>query len=137
MDLLICHGCRHFYNRVAFPELKMNDVCPSCSDEDNPEEGWQLKQWETDIYINVYLVDKVYGGREEGGWWYDVGYPVESICCDSPREAEEVLRRMQEKYEKKNEGRRPISSVLSEGEFRVHIETHFAEHWPEKRPHYE
>lgn len=27
-------------------------------------------------FIGVYLVDRSYGGPEEGGWWYDSGYTV-------------------------------------------------------------
>lgn len=30
------------------------------------------------LYVNVYLVSQVYGGPEEGGWYYDVGEPMGS-----------------------------------------------------------
>lgn len=29
-------------------------------------------------WVNVYLVDRAYGGPEEGGWWYDTGTAVRS-----------------------------------------------------------
>jgi hypothetical protein len=33
-----------------------------------------------DWYVNIYKVDRAYGGPEEGGWYYDVGELVESKC---------------------------------------------------------
>lgn len=30
-------------------------------------------------YANAYLTDRLYGGPEEGGWWYDTGEPVMSL----------------------------------------------------------
>ena len=27
-------------------------------------------------YVNLYKEGMGYGGPEEGGWWYDEGYPV-------------------------------------------------------------
>ena len=29
------------------------------------------------VFINVYRVNRDYGGPEEGGWWYDTGEFVE------------------------------------------------------------
>jgi len=30
-------------------------------------------------YANAYLTDRLYGGPEEGGWYYDVGEPIMSL----------------------------------------------------------
>lgn len=38
------------------------------------------------IYINAYAVVRAYGGREEGGWYYDVGEPIASIPIPTQRE---------------------------------------------------
>lgn len=38
------------------------------------------------LYANAYHTDRLYGGPEEGGWYYDVGSPVMSlpfICNDT------------------------------------------------------
>jgi hypothetical protein len=35
------------------------------------------------MYVNVYLVGRMYGGREEGGWYYDVGTPMAAIPVPS------------------------------------------------------
>ena len=31
------------------------------------------------LYVNVYLVSQLYGGAEEGGWYFDAGEPLGSI----------------------------------------------------------
>ena len=40
------------------------------------------------LYVNVYQVERAYGGSEEGGWWYDAGTVLETkerLCaCDLP-----------------------------------------------------
>lgn len=38
------------------------------------------------LFANAYHTDRLYGGPEEGGWYYDVGSPVMSlpfICNDT------------------------------------------------------
>jgi len=39
-------------------------------------------------YANAYLTDRLYGGPEEGGWYYDVGEPIMSLpfVCDESEE---------------------------------------------------
>jgi len=34
------------------------------------------------IFVSVMEIERVYGGPEEGGWWYDVEIPVETIKVD-------------------------------------------------------
>ena len=96
-------------------------------------------------YINVYLVDRAYGGPEEGGWYYDYGNPVESrrVRVDWPQptlhpdEYSHQLTFLKARYKQLNEGRPSIHSVLSEGRYKVIEEDRFARSWPEKTPHYE
>jgi hypothetical protein len=38
------------------------------------------------LFVNVYLVSRVYGGPEEGGWWYDSGEPLASVPVPANRE---------------------------------------------------
>jgi hypothetical protein len=39
------------------------------------------------FFVNVYEIYNLYGGPEEGGWWYEHGEPIESVRCDSMEEA--------------------------------------------------
>jgi hypothetical protein len=31
------------------------------------------------LYVNAYAVTRHWGGREEGGWWYNAGAPLASV----------------------------------------------------------
>lgn len=92
------------------------------------------------IYINVYHVERCCGGMEEGGWYYDdytseLVVPLlapEDVC---PFEhAVQELERWSKRYN--NDGRRPLSSVLSNGEYRLHIEMLPKESETTEVPHY-
>lgn len=134
---LICCNCRQTFNTEHNADLKVGDPCPTCTPEDEPQMGGELHGWNSDIYINVYLCDQMYGGGEEGGWWYLAGWPVESRLCHSMSDAQAELNKLTQVYDEENKGRRPISSVLSRGEYQVRLEPRFAEPWPQRRPHYE
>tara|TARA_X000000950_G_scaffold231210_1_gene279700 strand:+ start:278 stop:670 length:393 start_codon:yes stop_codon:yes gene_type:complete len=97
-------------------------------------------------YVNLYLIDRALGGWEEGGWWYDYGIPQQShIFTPEDGEPEEqfnmrveyFLEEKEREVKEMNEGRRPISSVLSEGRYWVGEEDAPAESWPKERPYYE
>jgi len=38
------------------------------------------------LYVNVYLVAQVYGGPEEGSWYFDAGQPLASIPIKTKQE---------------------------------------------------
>jgi hypothetical protein len=90
----------------------------------------------TTKYINVYMLDRAYGGPEEGGWWFTYGEPVRSFSYRSERVKERLLRRVQCVVDALNEGRTSINSVLSAGEFAVRQDGHPAEAFPKERPYY-
>lgn len=100
--------------------------------------------------VALYLVDRHYGGPEEGGWWYDAGQRVDThyygaadvafpTIHASEQSAAEACRRANEMYEEGlNRGRRPISSVLSEGRFLFMVRDGYPPaRWPECKPRYE
>jgi len=91
---------------------------------------------ERTIFVNVYLIDRAYGGPEEGGWWYDCGQIIAVYPCDT-KEAASKLKDWLEKGRYSNEGRRDIGSVLSEGIFNVVLAWEPGENYPRYRPHYE
>jgi hypothetical protein len=103
--------------------------------------------------VAIYLVDRKYGGPEEGGWWYDAGKRVDSDLEGVPGksidrltgsypESDVALYRMNELQKLLdntiNVGRRDIGSVLSTGQYRAQIFEGLApERFPTTRPHYE
>jgi hypothetical protein len=89
-------------------------------------------------YVNVYEVSRAYGGSEEGGWWYDTGWPILSLpipdCLPDPRTAAlEMCLTLRLDYPET--GRR--GSVLGGEDYGVYIETEPAAPYPEYQPRYE
>ena len=87
-------------------------------------------------FVNVYLVNRCYGGSEEGGWWFDAGEIVECVPCRN----EVFARKVKESFEKgeySNEGRRELSSVACGGVYEVVIEDRPGEDYPKEKPFYE
>jgi hypothetical protein len=91
------------------------------------------------FYVAVYLVDRAYGGPEEGGWWYDTGDLVRVIrTTPSENKAYELAGRLNGHLRRLNYGRRPVSSVLSDGVYRAQVWSDLPpKFYPETRPHYE
>lgn len=93
--------------------------------------------------VCLYLVDRAYGGPEEGGWWYTYGQPVIERDLPLPswhateREAFIAREAMEERCKELNKGRREISSVLSEGRYQACICEGQPQPFPARRPHYE
>jgi hypothetical protein len=93
--------------------------------------------------VSIYMVDRAYGGPEEGGWWYNCGAPVLALgkftrCFETYQEAM-VYRDdlVVHQLPLLNKGRRPISSVLSEGRYDVVIdEDEYPTPFPKERPYY-
>jgi len=77
------------------------------------------------LYVNVYIMDRAYGGPEEGGWYYDTWeiVPEESVIGTSEEDAERLLEEKQAWADAENKGRRGPSSVRSEGHYKVRLET--------------
>jgi hypothetical protein len=63
-------GCAEKWDNEA-EEL----YCPTCENESSYlQPGTERK-----VYVNAYSVYRVFGGREEGGWYYNVGQFLSSI----------------------------------------------------------
>lgn len=93
--------------------------------------------------VSIYMTDRAYGGPEEGGWWYGTGEPVKELgmhtrCFHILEEAQEYAEVLRNTIlPDLNKGRRPISSVLSEGQFDVQIdEDEYPAPYPKERPYY-
>lgn len=72
------------------------------------------------VFPELYLVSREYGGPEEGGWWWD-RYVLEKtfqariIECSCDREFLQRTMDRLARFLNKVEGRRNLSSVLSDG----------------------
>ena len=93
-------------------------------------------------YLNVYIVDRAYGGPEEGGWWYDYGVPYASVPLgedDGPAYHQPAVQKAAWKrwVKASNEDRPQVSSVSSEGIYVIRFEQGMAAAWPTERPYYE
>lgn len=84
--------------------------------------------------ITIGLRDRAYGGPEEGGWYYDTFEPVRVFTVPA-RAYERLASRLAKWLVCANRGRRPISSVLSEGIYE--IRDGVVGHEPKERPYYE
>lgn len=94
--------------------------------------------------VGVFLCDRAYGGSEEGGWWYDYGIPV---TCDlavfnrtfkTRDEAGSYAFELQKMEKEWNKERIPVSSVNSDGEYRVLVQRGVRlRRFPKQRPRYE
>jgi hypothetical protein len=91
------------------------------------------------MYINVYLIDRAYGGPEEGGWYYTCGELIRTIPISCPRVKDRIFPRVEQVLDCWNRYRRSdIGSVLSEGKYVASVDRKPGKpFFPEERPYYE
>jgi hypothetical protein len=93
------------------------------------------------FYVNLYEQEQCYGGREEGGWWFDRLHPVSSIGFSSTpasrRRARKYIRRLVAEVNRMNAGRPAYTSSRSQGQAVLRLDWFPATTLPKHRPHYE
>ena len=82
-------------------------------------------------YTNLYLVERKFGGPEEGDWYYDHFTPIRSESYTP-----DAHRAMIEEALVENTERKPLHSVLSSGLYVVYIEDKPGEERPAVKPTY-
>lgn len=95
--------------------------------------------------VSVYFCERVYGGPEEGGWWYNTGEPVtlEGIPSVSRFDNEDDAQAARELLQARldatvNVGLPPLSSVASDGLYFAQAErAEKPQAYPQTTPHYE
>ena len=85
-------------------------------------------------YVNVYEMDRSYGGPEEGGWWYTTLEPIQSVLFENLKEAETYWAYMEKKYPRNFKSG---NVNYGGGDYLVCIEQRFAQYSPEETPRYE
>ena len=91
-------------------------------------------------FVNVYRIDRAYGGPEEGGWYFTYGEFSDGTAVPDEREedVEHAKSDAQARCDALNENRNSdIGSVLSEGQYVVMVESHPGKDFPETQPYYE
>jgi hypothetical protein len=85
-------------------------------------------------YLNIYRIERHYGGPEEGGWWYTWIECIGSVPC--PRDqVEKIYEAMKDLPAYQSEGN--IYSVLGGFEIHWNYERDKAESASKEQPHYE
>jgi hypothetical protein len=92
------------------------------------------------LVVATYLVDRAYGGPEEGGWWYDCGQLVRVegtfFRATAAKEHSDTVQLRLDRSE--NLGRPDINSVCCEGVYETHIYERYApRYFPKHRPTYQ
>jgi hypothetical protein len=83
-------------------------------------------------FVNVYAVTRVYGGPEEGGWWYDTGELMFCKPFENADDAYEYAESISDKYP--TTGKR--YSVLGGEDYNVRVENDPGEDFPKETPYY-
>jgi hypothetical protein len=68
--------------------------------------------------LAFYEIDRAFGGREEGGWWYDTGQKVRDfkrIHVDTEEEAYVICRRVNSLLRTLNNPRYSVYSMVYNG----------------------
>lgn len=121
------------YIEQGDPEGRM--VCGTCKSVLNSN------RYDGAKFVNIYEVNRGYGGPEEGGWWYDYGSVSVSFAIPSgdQEEAKAKLILAQSIVDDWNgDGEnRDLGSVNCVGSFLCWIEDHPGRDFPDRKPHYE
>ena len=127
-------------DRLAVCDTEMVDLDPDAGSPQEPCLHW----------VALFLVTLSWGGIDEGGWFFDSGELVTNpglyarlgvmpAAFLTEEEANAHCARMTLGTGSLNEGRRPKSSVHSEGEYEALVleVPVLPRHWPETPPRYE
>lgn len=156
-----CETCGHWEDDHTQWGPKEHHYCSTCNDllaahDKDPETyaepkpvnhpfvapespAWsdvQRTQW----HINVYELDRAYGGAEEGGWWYDCGELIHTIPVMDEDITDDEIEKLCDLLEKIYPAKTDydVGSVLySGGAYAVVVEPKEGESYPQERPRYE
>lgn len=123
-------------NSMSWFDANLSEVCSEPDREHEPDLDNNSVSY-IGFFLNVYLIDKAYGGPEEGGWWFEYGQAIRSVQA-SLETLGTMRAELQLWCDSENAQRRSdIGSVLSEGKYVVYVEDEPGRDWPSERPHYE
>ena len=94
------------------------------------------KEWEHEdpTTITIHETTLNYGGPEEGGWYYQAGFPVLTHCIFSKKQAVQTFIQYFDEYEIAEQPSLGISTTYSN--YEVNFNNAYAKVYPEIKPHY-
>lgn len=84
--------------------------------------------------VCLYACDSRWGGPEEGGWYFECGTPLRTVCVFSKKQAIQAAIDL-EAYAKSEIGEE--TDHLGWPAWRIRYDNQYAKFYPETRPHYE
>jgi hypothetical protein len=97
-------------------------------------DGFQEWEDKEPITVTVHQVIQRYGGPEEGGWWFNQGFPERTYCIFSKKQAVKTFLEVCEEYGVWDQPSLGLSTT--DYNWEVSFASTAAKHYPEKRPHY-
>lgn len=88
---------------------------------------WKAREYK---YMNFYATDQVYGGPEEGGWYYEAGTPLASI----PVPIDTLQDEIDKSYHILCNN---LGYVMGSPGHSFVVEADYGWPYPQERPHYE
>lgn len=86
-------------------------------------------------WVNAYEVTRHFGGREEGGWWFNAGEPLASLPIRLDENPTPHVERLQELFGEVERGN--IYHSTGGAELHINVELKPGARWPERKPRYE
>ncbi len=93
-------------------------------------------EWEGQDPTTITIHEAVlnYGGPEEGGWWYESGYPCLTHCVFSKKQAIREYLIYAEEYEVWDQPDLGLTST--HGKYDINYSNDYAKLYPESKPYY-
>lgn len=95
------------------------------------------KEWEDGepTTVTVHETTLNYGGPEEGNWYWTAGYPVQTICIFSKKQAIKTYIEYADEYEIWDQPDLGLTSTYSN--YDINYSNDYAKMYPTERPQYE
>lgn len=119
----------------------MCEVCEErYKDEDEARQVVCFPNGDKVVWVAVYELNRVSGGPEEGGWWYNTGDMVELLAATNIEEGNTLAADLRIGKYKDEDGPNLYSVAYRGGNYAVNVYDDGKipwGHWPVVRPHYE
>jgi hypothetical protein len=103
---------------------------------------WAIQNYQTHIQfedkepttITLHSTYLRYGGPEEGGWWYQEGYPEETHCIFSKKQAIKKYMQLADEYQIVDQP--SLGDTTTSSNWELSFSNDYARMYPSTRPHY-